>query len=223
MNYPLRNGILGYIEERDASFLADILKEIYATYPREVCHSLMNLLGTHDTERILTVLGEGADKEFCEFNDFYANRKLSDAQYKRGIALLKIASAIQYTVYGVPSVFYGDEAGLEGYHDPFCRRPFPWGRENAELLEHYRALGRIRNKYAVFKDGDFEIDTAEGDVLVFSRKSENEHIKVLVNLGDNDYCYDIDGEAVELLTNEAYGGFIKSGRAMIVLCHATEE
>ena len=223
MNYPLRNGILGYIEERDATFLADILKEIYATYPREVCHSLMNLLGTHDTERILTVLGEGADKEFCELNDFYASRKLSEAQYKRGIALLKIASAIQYTVYGVPSVFYGDEAGLEGYHDPFCRRPFPWGRENSELLEHYRALGRIRNDYSVFKDGDFEIDMAEGDILVYSRKIENEHIKVLVNLGNADHPYEIDGEAVELLTNEAYDGFIKSGRAMIVRCPTTEE
>ena len=223
MNYPLRNGILGYIEERDASFLADILKEIYATYPREVCHSLMNLLGTHDTERILTVLGEGADKEFCELNDFYANKRLSDVQYKRGVALLKIASAIQYTVYGVPSVFYGDEAGLEGYHDPFCRRPFPWGKENTELLEHYRALGKIRNKYSVFRDGDFEIDMADGDILVYSRKRDGEHIKVLVNLGDNDYPYAIDGEAVELLTNEAYGGFIKSGGAMIVLCHRTEE
>ena len=64
---------------------------------------------------------------------------------------------------------------------------------------------------------------AEGAVLVYSRKRDGEHIKVLVNLGDNDYPYAIDGDAVELLTNEAYGGFIKSGRAMIVLCCDTEE
>ena len=223
MNYPLRNGILGYIEERDASFLADILKEIYATYPRGVCHCLMNLLGTHDTERILTVLGEGADKEFCEDNDVFAKKRLTDAQYKRGVERLKIASAIQYTVYGVPSVFYGDEVGLEGYHDPFCRRPFPWGKENTELLEHYKTLGKIRTEHPVFIDGEFEIELADKEILVYSRKGRDEHIKVLVNLGNTDYAYELDCEAVDLLTGKEYCGNIKSGSAMIVLCRKTED
>ncbi|MBE6668519.1 MAG: glycoside hydrolase family 13 protein [Ruminococcaceae bacterium] len=223
MNYPLRNGILGYIEEKDASFLANILKEIYATYPRGVCHCLMNLLGTHDTERILTVLGEGSDKEFCEDNDVFAKKRLTEKQYARGVALLKIASAIQYTVYGVPSVFYGDEVGLEGYHDPFCRRPFPWGRENTELLEHYKTLGKIRTEHPVFIDGEFEIEMAEGEILVYSRRGRDEHIKVLVNLGNTDYPYELDCEAVDLLSGKAYKGTVKKESAMIVLCKETEE
>ncbi len=218
MNYPFRNGVLAYLSEGDAEFLADILKEIYATYPRSVCNCLMNLLGTHDTERILTVLGEGNEKEFCDDNDVFAEKRLTKRQYERGVALLKIASVIQYTVYGVPSVFYGDEAGLEGYHDPFCRRPYPWGKENVELLEHYRNIGKIRGEHPVFIDGDFYVDLAEGGALVYTRCGRGECIKVLVNMGDEDLNYPLSTGAYDLLTNKSYGGIIRSGRAMIVLC-----
>ena len=223
MNYPLRNGILTYLSEGDAEFLGDILKEIYATYPHQVCNTLMNLLGTHDTERILTVLGEGNDKEFCDDNDVFAKKRLTKSQYDRGVALLKIASVIQYTVYGVPSVFYGDEVGLEGYHDPFCRRPFPWGRENSELLEHYRKLGEIRNAHPVFKDGEFTLDLAEGGALVFSRTGRGESIKVLVNVGEEDMGYPLAEGSVDLLTGKAYGGTVKKNKAMIILCGAEED
>lgn len=223
MNYPLRNGILTYLSECDSEFLGDVLKEIYATYPRCVCHTLMNLLGTHDTERILTVLGEGNDKEYCDDNDVFAKKRLTPEQYSRGVALLKIASVIQYTVYGVPSVFYGDEAGLEGYHDPFCRRPFPWGRENGELLAHYRKLGEIRAEHPVFIDGEFTLEIAEGGVLVYSRVGRGEEIKILVNMGEEDFTYPISEGAVDLLTGKAYGGKVKTHKAMIILCENTEE
>ncbi len=218
MNYPVRNGILGYLSEGSSEFLGDILKEIYATYPTEVCHSLMNLLGTHDTERILTVLGEGNEREFCDDNDVIARKRLTREQYERGISLLKIASTIQYTVYGVPSVFYGDEAGHEGYHDPFCRRPFPWGRENKELLEHYRTLGKIRNEHPVFIDGDFKLEKAEGGVLVYSRSGRGEHIKIMVNLEKHDVPYPVGFGAKDILNGIPYGGRIRRGRAAVVLC-----
>ena len=221
MNYPLRNGILGYLSECDAEFLGDILKEIYATYPKQVCDCLMNLLGTHDTERILTVLGEGNEKEFCEDNDRFAKKRLTEAQYKRGVALLKIASAIQYTVYGVPSVFYGDEAGLEGYHDPFCRRPYPWGKENAELLAHYRLLGRIRNEHPVFADGEFVLELAEGGTLAYSRLGGGERIRVIANMEDSDISYPVSENATDLLGGKTYSGVVQS--KSIVILHSCEE
>ena len=222
MNYPFRNGVKGYLLDGDAEFLGDVLKEIYSTYPREVCHALMNLLGTHDTERILTVLGEGNDKEFCEDNDVFATKRLDSKQYKKGVALLKIASVIQYTVYGVPSVFYGDEAGLEGYHDPFCRRPYPWGRENTELLEHYRVLGKIRSTHSVFKDGEFSLELAEGGALAYSRYNGDERIVVLANVEDEELNYPLSSGAVDLLTGRPYGGKVKSGEAKIVLIPCDE-
>ena len=223
MNYPLRNGILGYMSDGDAEFLGDILKEIYATYPKQACDCLMNLLGTHDTERILTVLGEGNEKEFCEDNDVFARKRLTELQYKRGVELLKIASAIQYTVYGVPSVFYGDEAGLEGYHDPFCRRPFPWGRENTELLEHYRLLGRIRAEHPVFVDGRFVLEAAEGGTLAYSRMGRGEHIRVIVNMADSAITYPCDEDFCDLLTNTTYVGEIDSRQIKILYRECTEE
>ena len=216
MNYPVRNGILAYLLDGDAAFLADTLKEIYATYPKCVCDSLMNLLGTHDTERILTVLGEGSDRSEEDSNDALAVKRLTEAQRARGIKRLKMAAALQYTVYGVPSVFYGDEAGLEGYHDPFCRRPYPWHAQNEELLEFYRTLGRIRTEHSVFADGDFWVLAAEGGFLAFVRENEWERLTVLANAGKTEVAYPWAKEQVDLLTGRKYDGIVPSGDILIL-------
>jgi len=216
MNYPLRNGILQYLSEKDASFLAMTLTELYATYPRCVCHSLMNLLGTHDTERILTVLGVGEEWDYEATNEELAYRRLLPHQLDRGVTLLKMAATIQYTVYGVPSVFYGDEVGMEGYHDPFCRRPYPWGRENAELLAHYRRLGAIRREHPVFIDGDFRIEYAEGGLLVYRRQGRGEELTILCNAGDTAVLYEVHGRQIDLLTEKPYQGEIEANTALIL-------
>ncbi len=208
MNYPLRNGILAFLLDGDAEFLGDTLKEIYATYPRSVCNSLMNLLGTHDTERILTVLGEGNARNGDESNDVLARKRLDEGSYERGIRLLKIAAAIQFTVYGVPSVFYGDEAGLEGYHDPFCRRPYPWGRENRELLEFYTVLGRIRKENPVFAHGDFRVEIAEGSLLVYVRENDAVKVTVIVNMNEIPQEYPLDSPAWDLISDVKYEGSV---------------
>lgn len=216
MNYPLRNGILSFLLEEDAVFLSDVLKEIYATYPRSVCDALMNLLGTHDTERILTVLGEGNDRNWDESNEVLSTKRLSKERYQKGIDLLKIAAVIQYTVYGVPSVFYGDEAGMEGYHDPFCRRPYPWGKENQDLLRFYRTLGKIRSGHSVFDGGDFYIDLAEGGFLVYTRQKEKEKITVLVNREQKDRFFALPKGSVELFSENEYFGIVSANSALIV-------
>ena len=100
----------------------------------------MNIIGTHDTERILTVLGGEDDIGFS--NEELSKKKMTEVQLEKGKKLLMLISTLQYTVYGVPSLYYGDEAGVQGYHDPFCRLPYPWGREDAELLLHYKKLGK---------------------------------------------------------------------------------
>ena len=216
MNYPLRNGILAFLLDGDGEFLGDVLKEIYATYPKEVCNSLMNLLGTHDTERILTVLGEGNERPAEESNDVLAHKRLDERQYRRGVTLLKLAAAIQFTVYGVPSVFYGDEAGLEGYHDPFCRRTYPWGREDREILTFYSSLGRIRAEHSVLATGDFCVDLAEGGRIVYSRFCEDERLTVAVNATDSLMEYPLDGEWVDLLSGRLYNGRISPFEAVIL-------
>ena len=204
MNYPVRNGILAFVTENDDEMLYNILTELYSSYPETVCHSLMNSLGTHDTERILSVLG---DKEVLELtNEELSTHKMKDAQRKKAITRLKVASTLQYTVFGVPSVYYGDEAGLEGGHDPFCRQPFPWGKEDSELTEHYRKLGEIRKENSAFADGKFKIISHSKGVIAYERYNEEENILVVANVGKSSKGCDLGCEVVDLLTDKHYNG-----------------
>ena len=216
MNYPLRNGILCLLIEKDASLLGDILKSIYASYPKCVCDSLMNLLGTHDTERILTVLGDYGKDVSDISNREFSTMRLDEASRRRGIELLKLASVIQYTVYGVPSVFYGDEAGLEGYSDPFCRRTYPWGRECEALVAHYRKLGKIRTENGVFAKGEFCVDYCGGGLIAYSRYDDNCKITIIVNASDVSIKYPLGRRAKDLLTDKEYSGEIAPQSAVIL-------
>ena len=181
MNYPLKNGLINFAKYGDAEGLYNVLTELYSSYPRAVCDSLMNIIGTHDTERILTVLGGDEDQGFS--NDELAQKKMTSAQREKAKKLLEMISALQYTVYGVPSLYYGDEAGVEGYHDPFCRLPYPWGREDAELLEHYIRLGKIRASHEAFAGGDFDFLAHNGSFIAYERKKGNDRVVVASSCG----------------------------------------
>ena len=122
----------------------------------------MNILGTHDTERALTVLGKQSTKITEGKGSELAPKRLSAKERADAIKRLMLAASIQYTVYGVPSVYYGDEAGIEGYRDPFCRKPYPWGREDEGLLAHYRLLGRMRLEHPALDGGRFLLYLIEG-------------------------------------------------------------
>jgi glycosidase len=139
----------------------------------------MNLLGTHDTERIITILAGKPQENKQNFE--LAHLKMTEEEKVRGVALLKMAYTILATVPGLPTVFYGDEAGLEGYKDPFNRRPFPWNNINTDILEHYKKIGYIRKNNPVYKDGEFALHWLDKDSLVFERYSENEHLFTVVN------------------------------------------
>ena len=215
MNYPFRNGLLAFLLDGDGKFFGDVLTSIYATYPKCVCDSLMNLLGTHDTERILTVLGEGhegSDEENCVL----ATKRLSQKERTHGVRLLKLAAVLQYTVYGIPSVFYGDEVGLEGHHDPFCRRPYPWGREDGDLLAHYRKLGALRQTQCVLADGAFALLHAADRQIVYTRGDGADCLTVIVNSSDAPYPFALEGEYVDLLSDTPYTGLVSPYCAVIL-------
>ena len=200
MNYPLRNGILAFVLHGDGQMLYDILTEIYSSYPRQVCDALMNLLGTHDTERILTVLADAdtdimANAELAEF-------RLMDEQRNIARKRLMLASVLQYTVYGTPSLYYGDEAGIEGGRDPFCRMPFPWGREDSVLLEHYRKLGELRKNESVYVGGEFEILEFGDGYFAFVRFDDKDHIVTLLNVGQDNRAFSVPGIYKNVMTGE---------------------
>lgn len=212
MNYPLRQGILVFLLEGNGAALAGILTEIYSSYPKCVCDCLMNVLGTHDTERILSVLGDSASLSMD--NTLLSAYKMEAGARQRGIGLLRLASIIQFTVYGVPAIFYGDEAGMEGGHDPFCRRPFPWGREETVLQQHYKRLGSIR-RHPVFATGDFQVLEGSRDYICFTRSLGGERIYVAVNLSDVPRPLSVRGR--ELLTEEDFPGAVPPRSGVILL------
>ena len=119
--------------------------------------------------------------------------------------LLKIISTIQYTVYGVPSLYYGDEAGVEGGRDPFCRRTYPWGDENHELLEHYKSLGELR-KDPVFATGDFKVVDSGIGYIVFERTLGDKKVTVMSNVSGTDMNVDVGG--VNMITGEPFDGIL---------------
>ena len=150
------------------------------------------------------MLGDNGISELS--NDELCLHKMTDLQKMRATAKLKVASTLQYTVFGVPSVYYGDEAGLEGGHDPFCRQPFPWGAEDAGLVEHYKKLGEIRKENSVFSDGRFKIIDRSQGFIAFERYNESENLLVVANVGRASKGCNLGCVVVNLLDGKRYNG-----------------
>ena len=117
------------------------METIRENYPSPAFYGAMNFLSTHDTPRLLTLLG---CKQPPADRDARAHYRLSPAERERGTALLKLAALVLYAFPGSPTVYYGDEAGMDGFEDPFNRRTYPWGHEDTALLDWFRTLGRLR-------------------------------------------------------------------------------
>ena len=203
MNYPFREAILGFVTGRSPAETAEQIGSILEHYPPPVIHVLMNHIGTHDTERAVTVLAGEPLK--ARGREWQRSQSLSPEQWELGVRRLKLASLMQYTLPGVPCVYYGDEAGMEGYKDPFNRRPYPWGRERQELLRWYRWLGKLRRENPVFQKGDWHPLVADRDCLVYVRHGAGQMLLVGLNTaGETRYpAVPDEWRAAEALLGEA--------------------
>ena len=186
MNYPFRNAIIQFVRGYDSGAgLKETVMSIAENYPPEVVLCNMNLLGTHDTPRILTALVDDFDGSREEKARRHLSRNQLDVAYDR----LRTASLLQYTLPGSPSLYYGDEAGMEGYRDPFNRRPYPWGREVPELLSHYQRLGRLRREHETFRLGDIQFFAAQDKHIGFTRSYEGKTFRVYCNRSGD--CWEV--------------------------------
>ena len=174
MNYPLKNAIIDFLLHADTTSFVRVVREQINNYPKESLDVLMNVLSTHDTSRIITVLGRSrviTDKELMH------EETLDKEEYEKGKNLAKIAYVLSYTTYGTPSLYYGDEAGVFGDLDPYNRLCYPWGKEDNELLEFFRKLGKIRG-CEVFKTGIFRFVYTDQKIIIFERKLFNKSVVV---------------------------------------------
>ena len=203
MNYPFKEAIISYVKSGNSDHFVWTVNTVTAHYPPHKTAALMNILGTHDTERILTVLGcdNAGEMQNCELAEF----KLGEEQRKEALLRLKIASLLQFTLPGIPCVYYGDEAGLEGGRDPFNRRTYPWGREDTEILSWYRSLGKLRNSESVFAKGDFEFLHVRGGLVVYRRFDGEECIVIAVNLGERSR-FELEGPFRSVFDGELCSG-----------------
>ena len=178
MNYPWRNAIVAFLTDADdGTALGESLMTLAENYPPEVLSCVMNHLGTHDTPRILTVLGE----PFRGTKDERAHRRMTPVQRKTALMRLRMAVFLQFTLPGMPCIYYGDEAGMEGFEDPFCRACYPWGREDEELQAYYRMMTALRGSSEALRRGGLRVLAAGNGRIAFSRAFGDERLIVCVN------------------------------------------
>ena len=198
MNYPFCDAVIAYIRDGDAAFFRRTVETILRRYPPHVSRSLMNFLGTHDTPRVLTVLGGGLAED--RPNAELAADRLTPQARKRALSLTGAAFLLIGILPGALSVYYGDEAGLEGHRDPFCRRPYPWGGEDAELLALVRRLGAIRRAHPAFADGELSILSLDSRAALLARYGHGGGVLCAVNRGGSPLRLTAEREMRDLFT-----------------------
>lgn len=187
MNYPFRSAIIDFMKTANAEKFMDSVMTVCENYPPQVLDCLMNHLGTHDTERILSVLGGqdgdniGRDKQFA--------MNLDEKQLENAEKLLKQAVIIQYTLPGVPCIYYGDEMSTQGLKDPFNRTFFPWDKPKGELWKLYKRMGQLRKELFCLKCGRFMPVSAAMGCVAYERISAVDKILVIANNNNHSITY----------------------------------
>ncbi len=169
MNYPWRQILLEFLAGKsDAKLAARALLSQYENYPAAHFFSSFNLSGSHDVPRILTLLGQAPPEHSLSLAE-RGRYRLDEQKRKLAVKRLRLFALWQMTFPGAPCIYYGDEAGLEGYSDPLNRRAYPWGREEASVVAWYKKLIAVRHAYPVLCTGEWEVAWAEGDVIGYRR------------------------------------------------------
>jgi glycosidase len=165
MNYPFRGAVLDFAAhgKTDAKTFAGQLDAVRGWYPPAANAAMFNLLGSHDTARLLTEAGRDAKRA--------------------GLAVL-----FQMTYPGAPSIYYGDEVGMEGGNDPNNRAPMVWDRSrwNMPLHEVFERAVALRNAHPALRGMDIETRYAHGQAVAFLRKGGGETAVTAFNAGDTE-------------------------------------
>lgn len=201
MNYPFKDIIIDFLLNIiDANKMSKLFLKYMENYPLKNLYSNMNMVSSHDIPRILTILGESPhENNLCNMNK--ESYRLDFDKLQLGIKRVKLISLMQMTFYGIPCLYYGDEAGLEGYSDPYNRRTYPWGKENQTLLDWYKKINFLRNKYKALSNGFFKVLYANDNIYIYQRyiddldvynnKYQKQDLIILINRSNKEEAVEI--------------------------------
>jgi len=178
MNYPWRTALLNFGRgDDDGTALGQIVMTLAENYPAGVLNANLNLLSSHDVSRAITALVDPTDADREEL----ARRTMTPEQLALGKARFRLASFLQFTLPGCPCVYYGDEAGMTGYRDPFNRGYYPWGNEDKELQAYIRELAHLKSGSEILRRGDVRVLEAGNGRISFRRSLNGKTVTLYCN------------------------------------------
>ena len=212
MNYLFRGAVTNFAKGTSAQDTTKALEKIRERYPEEAFYAMMNLVGSHDTTRILSYLdGIGDDRNQKDFNSAFptyegTSKLAKDRQY--------LVAFLQFTYAGAPTIYYGDEIGMVGSDDPDDRRAFEWGMGSEELVNWYARLAAIRNAYPALRTGDVQpVSTGSSNLMAYWR----DDILVISNNSASAKSYAVEGDYIDLVTGASYTGTVPGLRGVILV------
>ncbi len=190
MNYPLRSALIDIAKNNiDAEEFDNRIMSIKENYPLPAYYSLLNILSSHDVERIITAV---SNAPCTDDKDFMAEYKLEGEDYYAALKKVKQIVMFQMLMPGVPCVYYGDEIGIQGYRDPFCRGCFSWDNINEELKLWYSTAIALRKSSDAFTNGLFESVYKVNYGYAFIRILDADMHIVCSNFGKNTEWFRLD-------------------------------
>ena len=207
MNYMFRNAVTSYAMGTNAADTAKAMEKIRERYPEEAFYAMMNLVGSHDTSRILSYLDgigdDRADKTLeGAFPTYETTSQLAkDRQY--------LVAFLQFTYPGAPTIYYGDEIGMVGSDDPDDRRAMEWGKGNQELVEWYATLAAVRAAYPALSTGDIRmLDLGNANMLGYVRSDATNTLTVIGNNAQSAKTVSLEGTWVDLISGKTFTGTV---------------
>lgn len=189
MNYPLMDALIRYYKYADVNKLGDVLYQLQTEYPEDTLYSLMNFTSTHDITRAINIFATNEFQPYGEWawnlkndnRDWQKEYKISEEQYNIGKKMYK-SYLYNLTFFpGILSIFYGDEAGLQGMGNLANRKPYPWGNEDQDLVTFFQKLGKIRQQEPFLNTAKLDITDVNYQYLQYRRMGEKEEALITVN------------------------------------------
>ena len=181
MNYVYKNAIIDYLKNADGERFLETVTDIAENYPKSFLLSSMVMLSTHDTSRIISQLAVENESKLSK--DEKAVYKIAEDEWEKAKSKLYLAVFLLFTLPGNSCIYYGDEAGMQGFQDPFNRRYFGLEIKDEDIFKLYKEMAWLKRDNICLRYGNIEKVYAKGGFALFKRKYEGESVFCALNAG----------------------------------------